>query len=300
MPDRRGARGGPSRTPATTPASCPPYLELRSRCLGSRRWRFDGSGFLRACVRKLRDISLGGRRTAGRLQIGPDLPNMENLLAHARTNASIIIPQCRVGPARWCAVGTNSGTFRNGKLLSLFPLPGREHPGWLGRGPVGGPRDRPGAMGKRQKTGKEVDLEGFEKLLGKLEKALSKVLEEAESEGKAEKVRGALFSSHNGLRSVHQLTAFTPLSLSLPPTLHWLARSSPKQRGRASTSLSSSQSPRCTRCFCSARATGRRRTQRRLTRFAWSSRGKTRSWSSWARRRNRRRRTGDSTCLSSK
>ena len=91
MADRRGARGGPSRTPATTPASCPPYLELRSRCLGSRRWRFDGSGFLRACVRKLRDILLGGRRTAGRLQIGPDLPNIENLLAHARTNASIII-----------------------------------------------------------------------------------------------------------------------------------------------------------------------------------------------------------------
>ena len=74
-------------------------------------------------------------------------------------------------------------------------------------------------MGKRQKTGKEVDLEGFEKLLGKLEKALSKVLEEAESEGKAEKVRGALFSSHNGLRSVHQLTAFTPLSPSLRPSI---------------------------------------------------------------------------------
>lgn len=100
-----------------------------------------------------------------------------------------------------------------------FSLPGREHPGWLGRGPVGGPRDRPGTMGKRQKTGKEVDLEGFEKLLGKLEKALSKVLEEAESEGKAEKVRGALFSSHNGLRSVHQLTAFTPLSPSLRPSI---------------------------------------------------------------------------------
>ena len=298
MADRRGARGGPSRTPATTPASCPPYLELRSRCLGSRRWRFDGSGFLRACVRKLRDI-FAGRAADGWTAADRPRPPQHGKSTCARTHKCIHHhSQCRVGPARWCAVGTNSGKFRNGKLLSLFPLPGREHPGWLGRGPVGGPRDRPGAMGKRQKTGKEVDLEGFEKLLGKLEKALSKVLEEAESEGKAEKVRGALFSSHNGLRSVHQLTAFTPLSLSLPPTLHWLARSSPKQRGRASTSLSSSRSPRCTRCFCSARATGR--TQRRLTRFAWSSRGQTRSWSSWARRRNRRRRTGDSTCLSSK
>ena len=89
MADRRGARGGPSRTPATTPASCPPYLELRSRCLGSRRWRFDGSGFLRACVRKLRDILLGGRRTAGRLQIGPDPPTWKIYLrTHAQMHPS--------------------------------------------------------------------------------------------------------------------------------------------------------------------------------------------------------------------
>ena len=165
MADRRGARGGPSRTPATTPASCPPYLELRSRCLGSRRWRFDGSGFLRACVRKVRDILLGGRRTAGRLQIGPDLPNMENLLAHARTNASIIIPQCRVGPARWCAVGT----FRNGKLLSLF-LAGSgappTAPGGAGTGSSGRAKRPTGDDGKAAEDGEGGRPRGFREASG--------------------------------------------------------------------------------------------------------------------------------------
>ena len=157
MADRRGARGGPSRTPATTPASCPPYLELRSRCLGSRRWRFDGSGFLRACVRKLRDILLGGRRTAGRLQIGPDLPNMENLLAHAQC----LNPQCRVCTACWCAVrnGTNSGTFRNGKLVLSLTPPG-------GTGSSGRAKRPTGDDGKAAEDGEGGRPRGFREASG--------------------------------------------------------------------------------------------------------------------------------------
>ena len=132
MADRRGARGGPSRTPATTPASCPPYLELRSRCLGSRRWRFDGSGFLRACVRKLRDILLGGRRTAGRLQIGPDLPTWKIYLrTHAQMHPSSFTMQS--GPSTLVRCRNKFGNIS--KRKTSFPFPcrvGSTPAGWDG------------------------------------------------------------------------------------------------------------------------------------------------------------------------
>ena len=94
-----------------------------------RRLRFSPC----ACVRKVRDILLGGRRTAGRLQIGPDLPNMENLLAHARTNASIIIHNAEWAQHSWCAVRNKFGNIS--KRKTSFPFPcrvGSTPAGWDG------------------------------------------------------------------------------------------------------------------------------------------------------------------------
>jgi len=89
-----------------------------------------------------------------------------------------------------CPERNQFGNISKRKTCSFLDTPWWDGVQWAGQETEEGR-----AMGKRQKTGKEVDLEGFEKLLGKMEKALSKVLEEAESEGKAEKVRGALFPS---------------------------------------------------------------------------------------------------------
>ena len=129
MADRRGARGGPFRTPATTPASCPPYLGV-SVLEGGASTAPVFSVASGSCVIF---CWLGGRRTAGRLQIGPDLPNMENLLAHARTNASIIIHNAEWAQHSWCAVRNKFGNIS--KRKTSFPFPcrvGSTPAGWDG------------------------------------------------------------------------------------------------------------------------------------------------------------------------
>ena len=165
MADRRGARGGPSRTPATTPASCPPYLELRSRCLGSRRWRFDGSGFLRACVRKLRDILLGGRRTAGRLQIGPDLPTWKIYLrTHAQMHPSSFTMQS--GPSTLVRCRNKFGNISKRKTSFPFPFAGSGAPRLAGTGSSGRAKRPTWGDGKAAEDGEGGRPRGFREASG--------------------------------------------------------------------------------------------------------------------------------------
>ena len=137
MADRRGARGGPSRTPATTPASCPPYLELRSRCLGSRRWRFDGSGFLRACVRKLRDI-FAGRAADGWTAADRPRPPQHGKSTCARTHKCIHHHSTmQSGPSTLVRCRNKFGKISKRKTSFPFPFAGSGAPRLAGTGSSG-------------------------------------------------------------------------------------------------------------------------------------------------------------------